>query len=68
VAEFKKNVDALVRDLRNSERLPGVDRIRLPGDGSHAARADRSRNGIPLSAPLAAGLKQLADELKIAPF
>ncbi|HET9404324.1 MAG TPA: Ldh family oxidoreductase [Burkholderiales bacterium] len=68
VAEFKKSVDALVSDLRNSERLPGVDRIRLPGDGSHAARADRSRNGIPLSAPLAASLKQLADELKIAPL
>jgi len=68
VAEFKKSVDALVRDLRKSERLPGVDRIRLPGEGSHAARADRSRNGIPLPAPLAAALNQLAAELKISPF
>jgi len=67
-AEFKKSVDALVRDLRKSERLPGVDRIRLPGEGSHAARADRSRNGIPLPAPLAAALNQLAAELKISPF
>jgi len=68
VAEFKKSVDALVRDLRKSERLPGVDRIRLPGEGSHAARADRSRNGIPLPVPLAAALNQLASELKIAPL
>jgi LDH2 family malate/lactate/ureidoglycolate dehydrogenase len=68
VAEFKKNVDVLVRDLRGSQRLPGVDRIRLPGDGSHAARADRQQNGIPLPAPLAASLRQLAVELKIAPF
>jgi LDH2 family malate/lactate/ureidoglycolate dehydrogenase len=68
VAEFKKNVDVLVRDLRGSQRLPGVDRIRLPGEGSHAARADRLQNGIPLPAPLAASIRQLAAELKIAPF
>ncbi len=68
VAEFKQSVDALTRDLRKSERLPGVDRIRLPGEGSHAARIDRSKNGIPLPAPLAASLDQLAGELKIAPL
>jgi LDH2 family malate/lactate/ureidoglycolate dehydrogenase len=68
VAEFKKSVDVLVRDLRGSQRLPGVDRIRLPGDGSHAARADRLRNGIPLPTPLVASLRQLAAELKIAPL
>jgi L-2-hydroxycarboxylate dehydrogenase (NAD+) len=68
VAEFKKSVDALIRDIRASRRLPGVDRIRLPGEGSHAARADRMKNGIPLPAPLAASLDQLASELKIAPL
>ena len=68
VAAFKKNVDALIRDIRNSRRLPGVDRVRLPGEGSHAARADRSKNGIPLLAALMASLNQLASELKIAPL
>src|SRR5262245_21803343 len=68
VAEFKQRVDVLIRDLRNSDRLPGVDRVRLPGDGSHAARADRTRNGIPLPAPLAITLGQLAAELKITPL
>jgi LDH2 family malate/lactate/ureidoglycolate dehydrogenase len=68
VEQFKKNVDALVRDIRGSRRLPGVDRIRLPGEGSYAARADRLENGIPLPAPLLAGLNQLATELKIAPL
>jgi LDH2 family malate/lactate/ureidoglycolate dehydrogenase len=67
VAEFKKNVDVLVRDIRKSERLPGVDRIRLPGEGSQAARADRAKNGIPLPAQLVASLNQLAAELKIPP-
>jgi LDH2 family malate/lactate/ureidoglycolate dehydrogenase len=68
VADFKRSVDALVRDLRNSERLPGVDRIRLPGEGSQVARTDRQRNGIPLPAPLAASLATLAAELKIPPL
>jgi len=68
VAEFRKQVDALIRDLRNSQRLPGVDRIRLPGEGSHAARAERGKDGIPLPAPLAASLNQLAAELGIAPL
>jgi LDH2 family malate/lactate/ureidoglycolate dehydrogenase len=68
VAEFKKSVDGLIRDIRASQRLPGVDRIRLPGEGSHATRAERMKNGIPLPAPLAASLNQLAGELKIPPL
>jgi L-2-hydroxycarboxylate dehydrogenase (NAD+) len=68
VADFKKSVDALIRDLRNSKRLPGVDRIRLPGEGSHAARTDRLKNGIPLPPALADALAKLAAELKIAPL
>jgi LDH2 family malate/lactate/ureidoglycolate dehydrogenase len=68
VAQFKESVDTLIRDLRASQRLPGVTRIRLPGEGSHAARADRMKNGIPLSAPLASSLAALAAELKIAPI
>ena len=68
VAEFKKGVDALIRDIRASERLPGVDRIRLPGEGSHAARADRAKNGIPLPPALKASLDRLAAELRIAPL
>jgi LDH2 family malate/lactate/ureidoglycolate dehydrogenase len=68
VAEFKRSVDALIRDLRNSQRLPGVDAVRLPGDGARAAREDRLRNGIPLPPALAASLAQLAAELKIQPL
>jgi LDH2 family malate/lactate/ureidoglycolate dehydrogenase len=68
VAEFKKSVDLLARDLRKSERLPGVERIRLPGDGAREARQDRSRNGIPLPPALRASLDKLAGELGIQPL
>jgi LDH2 family malate/lactate/ureidoglycolate dehydrogenase len=68
VAEFKNSVDALVRDLRQSERLPGVDHIHIPGEGAHAARADRSKNGVPMPPSLMAALDALAAELGIAPL
>lgn len=67
-AEFKQSVDVLVRDIRGSKRLPGVDRIHIPGEGSHAARADREKNGVPIPPALRTALDQLAAELRIAPL
>ncbi|MGE0557169.1 MAG: Ldh family oxidoreductase [Burkholderiales bacterium] len=64
--EFKQGMDTLIRDIRNSKRLPGVDRIRLPGEGTHSARADREKYGIPMPEALLVALDQLAGELKIA--
>ena len=63
VVEFKRKVDALIRTLRNSKRLPDVERIWLPGEQSHAKRNDYARQGVPLSAQLANKLNALADEL-----
>ena len=66
IAEFKASVDQLIRDIRNSQRLPGVDAIRLPGEQSHAKREECIRLGIPLPPPLVQSLDELASELKIA--
>jgi LDH2 family malate/lactate/ureidoglycolate dehydrogenase len=66
VATFKASVDALVRDFRNSKRMPGVDRILVPGERSQETRAARTRLGIPVAAALRRGLDQVADELGIA--
>ena len=68
VAEFKRNVDALVREIRGSRRLPGVDRIWLPGEQSHGKRIDHLKNGIPVPPALRASLDALAAELGIAPM
>ncbi len=62
---FKSGMDALIRDIRDSQRLPGVDRIRLPGEGTHVTRADREKNGVPMPEALLAALDQLAGGLKI---
>jgi LDH2 family malate/lactate/ureidoglycolate dehydrogenase len=66
VAVFKKSVDTLVRDFRNSERMPGVDRILVPGERSSETRAARTRLGIPIAPALMRGLDQVADDLGIA--
>ena len=66
VATFKRSVDALVRDFRNSQRMPGVDRIWVPGERSHETRLRRTSLGIPIAPALLRGLDQVADELGIA--
>jgi LDH2 family malate/lactate/ureidoglycolate dehydrogenase len=66
VGEFKRQVDRLVRDLRESERLPHVDRIWLPGEQSHAKRLQSEREGIALAPQLLEALDKVADELGIA--
>jgi len=62
---FKRSVDTLIDDLRHSRRVPNVDRIWLPGEQSHARRAENERDGIPIAPSLLRNLDQLADELRI---
>jgi LDH2 family malate/lactate/ureidoglycolate dehydrogenase len=63
VAQFKARVDQLVRDLRASERMPGVERIWLPGEQSHEKRAANERDGIALPAALRKQLDAFALEM-----
>jgi LDH2 family malate/lactate/ureidoglycolate dehydrogenase len=62
---FKRRIDALVRDIRGSQRMKGVERIWLPGEQSHAKYRDRLEKGVPLSPALLASLNQLAATLRI---
>ena len=66
--QFRVQVDRLIRDIRGSKRLPGVDRIWLPGEQSQSKRIDRMQNGIPMPEPLLASLNKLATELGIEPL
>ena len=64
-AEFKRKVDEVVRQMRGSARLPGFDRIWLPGEQSHLKRQDRAANGVPLPPVLRDSLDKLANEIGI---
>jgi L-2-hydroxycarboxylate dehydrogenase (NAD+) len=63
--DFKKSVDAFIRDIRHSRRLPGVERIWLPGEQSHAKSLDRRAHGIPIPKALRESLDGVARDLKI---
>jgi len=65
---FKAGVDTLIRDIRSSERLDGVERIWLPGEQSHWRRQQYLQEGIPISAGVAKDLLSLSDELGIEPL
>jgi len=63
--EFKQSVDRLVRDLRASERMPGVERIWMPGEQSHERRIAYARDGIPLAPAVWTALDGVAKDLEI---
>ena len=65
---FKHEVDRLVRDIRSSERLPGVERIWLPGEQSHEKRERYAAKGIPIAPTLVQELNTLAATWGIAPL
>jgi L-2-hydroxycarboxylate dehydrogenase (NAD+) len=65
---FKAEVDRHIRDLNASRRLPGVDAIRVPGQGRAARRNERKTNGIPLNAAVVAQVDEVARSLGIAPL
>jgi len=68
LAHFKAEVDHLIRDLRASERMPGVERIFMPGEQSHEKRVAQSKHGISLVPQLMKTLGDLARELGIPPL
>jgi LDH2 family malate/lactate/ureidoglycolate dehydrogenase len=68
VADFKRHVDTAIRTMRGAERLPGVERIWLPGEQSHLKREDRVQHGIPMPKPLRDSLDAAARDLGVAPL
>lgn len=65
---FKRQVDAVIRQLHGSALLPGFDHIRLPGEDRARRIAERRAEGIPIPASLQAALDTMAGELGIKPL
>ncbi len=66
--EFRASVDTLIREIRNGERAPGVDRIWLPGEPEYVRSQERARDGIPLPVPLLDELDRIAAGVGAAPI
>ncbi len=65
---FAAEMDRQLNDLRSSARLPGFDKIRMPGEERQTRRAERTRSGVQLPPTLTKQLDELAANLKIAPL
>ncbi|MBI2940071.1 MAG: Ldh family oxidoreductase [Chloroflexi bacterium] len=63
--EYAARVDQMIRDVRSSERAPGVDRLYLPGEIEFRLRVERLERGIPLLASVVADLERAGQELGI---
>ncbi len=63
---FKRQVDAVIRQLHGSALLPGFDRIRLPGEDRHRRIEERPTAGVPIPPTLRAALDKMSAELPIA--
>jgi LDH2 family malate/lactate/ureidoglycolate dehydrogenase len=68
VDAFKREVDRMIRDLHGSERLPGVERVFVPGEQSHERAERNRREGIEIPAALMGTLDRLAVQLEIPPL
>jgi LDH2 family malate/lactate/ureidoglycolate dehydrogenase len=68
ILEFKQNVDRLIGELRNAERMPGVERIWLPGEQSHLKRLAHEKQGVLLAPSLVKQLNELAAQLGVSPL
>ena len=65
VKEFGAALDGLERQLRNSPKAAGHDRIYIPGEKEWENHERRSRKGIPLNAKVRAELLAIGEELGV---
>jgi LDH2 family malate/lactate/ureidoglycolate dehydrogenase len=66
VAAFKNEMDRVIREIRDSERMESVNRIWLPGEMEFYTIRERLERGIPLNPALVGQLRQLGAELNVA--
>jgi L-2-hydroxycarboxylate dehydrogenase (NAD+) len=66
VETFKQEMDRVIREIRESKRMEGADRIWLPGEMEHYRVRERLENGIPLAPAVVGQLRELAVELHLS--
>jgi L-2-hydroxycarboxylate dehydrogenase (NAD+) len=65
---FAAEMDRHLEELRSSERLPGFDVIRYPGEERRRRKEDRSTNGVMLTTALIKQLDEMATGLQLKPL
>ncbi len=63
--EFKANMDTWIRRFRSARTIAGHEKVLIPGDPEREMEQIRLKEGIPLLAPVAEDLRQLAVKLAV---
>src|SRR6266567_1984286 len=63
--EFKRDMDRLARELKDSPRAQGQNRIYVHGEKSFAKMEKYRREGIPLTAPVVDAMKKVGTDLGV---
>jgi L-2-hydroxycarboxylate dehydrogenase (NAD+) len=66
--EFKKITGDILRELRNSQKAPGEERIYTAGEKEYLAWLYRKDRGVPVNEPLQKNIKQLIKELNLTGY
>ncbi|MFX0021538.1 MAG: Ldh family oxidoreductase [Candidatus Hermodarchaeota archaeon] len=62
---FKKTAGNIMRDLRESRKIPGTKRIYTAGEKEYLAEIERKKSGIPLNKSLQEDIMTMQKELKL---
>jgi LDH2 family malate/lactate/ureidoglycolate dehydrogenase len=68
VETFRKITGAILRDLQNSRKEPGRDRIFVSGEKEHLTRLERLKTGIPLPPDFVEKLRHMAEHVGVEPL
>lgn len=65
---FKKTTGDILRELRNSKKVPGSERIYTAGEKEHLAWLERKDKGVPVNLPLQKNIKDIIKELNLTGY
>ncbi|MFW9783291.1 MAG: Ldh family oxidoreductase, partial [Candidatus Heimdallarchaeota archaeon] len=68
IDSFKETAGNIMRDLRNSPKIPGQQKIYTAGEKEYITEVERKNTGIPLNKSLQQDIKKMQTELKLSHY
>ena len=62
---FKSNMDAMIREIKNSPKAPGVEEILLPGEREFKNAVNHKKIGIPVPLNVIQDLEKIGESMKL---
>ena len=66
-AEYARDVDATLREIKAIPPAPGVEEVLLPGEPERRARAERERSGVPVEEATLEAIREVAQSVGLGP-